>query len=540
MGRYRIVDKIAEGGMGVVYRAQHTLLAERWAAIKFLRRSLSSEQEAVDRFFIEARAAASIGHAGIVEIFDFGYDEDNNVYLIMEYLEGETLKKRLRAQGILPTPEATALVRGVAGALEHAHAKNIIHRDLKPENIFLVKEPEFPGGLRPKVLDFGLAKLLEERGSGHTRTGIMLGTPTYMSPEQCAGSRTIDHRSDLYSLGCIFYELVCGRPPFVSDSVGGLIGAHMYAEVPSLHRWNETIHPVLEEVIITMLAKDPGNRFQSMGELRETLERAFPEELADEATERLVAGESSSGGVSLRDLWMSELASAGAARSNTDGLATQSLDIDILDIEDDDSGSYTDALRPREWLSELGPEPGARPPRSSSAPRRPAPSPGRASPMPPPRPPPAPRPREGARAVGPPVTIETRAVPPSPPMASNSPGARPREPEPAAKESPANGPLGSVQLSTLRGSAGEQASNRPAPAEAPMPSRHPEGPPRWSPAPALAGRRLSARSWSIGLGLMIVAAAVAALVLDAGSERSVSMSGEGRAADAGATRAVAV
>src|SRR5262249_3706534 len=158
VGSYRIIRKIGEGGMGAVYVAEHTLIG-RQAAIKVLQREMSHRQDLVTRFFNEARAATAVKHPGIVEIYDFGYHTGGSAYIVMEYLEGETLAARLRRTGPLPAARAAALGRQVAGALGAAHAKGIVHRDLKPDNIFIVRDPDIMDGERSKILDFGIAKL---------------------------------------------------------------------------------------------------------------------------------------------------------------------------------------------------------------------------------------------------------------------------------------------------------------------------------------------------------------------------------------------
>jgi serine/threonine protein kinase len=187
------------------------------AAVKVLLPELSNNREIVNRFFNEARAATSVRHPGIVEIFDFGYMPSGLAYIVMELLDGESLSRVLVARGRLSEQEALVYTRGIASALAPAHAQGIVHRDLKPDNIFLVRDPDMLGGLRPKILDFGIAKVTEAQrigGVSKTRTGAVLGTPTYMSPEQCRGTGEIDARSDLYAVGCILYEMLVGRPPF--------------------------------------------------------------------------------------------------------------------------------------------------------------------------------------------------------------------------------------------------------------------------------------------------------------------------------------
>ncbi len=272
VGSYQITAKIAEGGMGVVYRAQHQLIGKP-AAVKLLLPELSSNQEVVNRFFTEARAATSIRHPGIVEVFDFGYLPNGMAYIVMELLDGEPLSRRLAARGRLQERESLIIIRGVASALAAAHAQGIVHRDLKPDNIFLVPDPDMPGGERPKILDFGIAKVSEaQRGSASkTRTGSVMGTPTYMSPEQCRGAGEVDHRSDIYALGCILYEMVTGKPPFQAEGIGEIIASHLFIEpVPPTHLV-PTLGSSTEGLIMNLLAKKPEMRIQSASELARLL-----------------------------------------------------------------------------------------------------------------------------------------------------------------------------------------------------------------------------------------------------------------------------
>ena len=205
---------IGRGGMGAVYAGEHVLLG-RSAAIKVLLPELSQKQDVVMRLFNEARAATAIRHPGIIEVYDFGWTPEGAAFIVMEHLEGETLGRRA-SRARLRWQSALAIARQIAGALAAAHGKGIVHRDLKPDNIFLVSDPEVPGGERIKLLDFGIAKLAGESSAtvNVTETGSVMGTPTYMAPEQCRGV-AVDHRADLYSLGCIVFELCTGRPPFV-------------------------------------------------------------------------------------------------------------------------------------------------------------------------------------------------------------------------------------------------------------------------------------------------------------------------------------
>jgi len=229
----------------------------------------------VNRFFNEARAATSIRHPGIVEVFDFGYLPSGMAYLVMEFLDGEPLSRRLASVGRLDERTALMIVRGIASALAAAHAKGIVHRDLKPDNVFLVPDVDLEGGERAKLLDFGIAKLADSQRTGEasarTRTGAVMGTPTYMSPEQCRGAGEVDHRSDLYSLGCILYEMLTGRPPFVAEGIGEIIGAHLFFPPDPPRQHAPGLSMQVEALTLQLLAKKPEERIQSASELARLL-----------------------------------------------------------------------------------------------------------------------------------------------------------------------------------------------------------------------------------------------------------------------------
>ena len=271
VGSYRILSKLSVGGMGTVFKAEHLLIG-KLAAVKVLHPELSGSREIVNRFFNEAKATTSIKHPGIVEIFDFGYMASGHAFLIMEFLEGMSLARRLKTRGRMGEGEAAMLLRAVCSALSAAHAKGIVHRDLKPDNIYMVTDGDSPTGDRPKVLDFGIAKLTDIGLAGTaTKTGAVMGTPTYMSPEQCKGTGDVDHRADLYSLGCIFYELITGRPPFSKLGAGELIGAHIYAQPEPPSKYNPAISKDSEMLIMALLQKRPEKRPQTCKELGQRL-----------------------------------------------------------------------------------------------------------------------------------------------------------------------------------------------------------------------------------------------------------------------------
>jgi serine/threonine protein kinase len=267
-GAYRVLGKLGEGGMGTVFLAEHSLIGRR-AAIKVLRAERSVARDNVERFFNEARATSAVVDPGIVQVFDFGVTEDNTAYIVMEYLEGEVLLQRLRRLHRLAPLDALRIVRQVAGSLAAAHAAGIVHRDLKPENLFVVRDSETPGGERVKILDFGIAKLADNNDARmHTRPGAVMGTPVYMSPEQCSDTSKTDHRADIYSLGCVLYHLLTGVPPFDLQGFGAIAAAHLHDPVTPPSALIAHLPIELDAVVLRCLAKAPGDRFQTMGELQ--------------------------------------------------------------------------------------------------------------------------------------------------------------------------------------------------------------------------------------------------------------------------------
>lgn len=256
--------------MGVVYLAEHTLIGRK-AAVKMLHAELSLNEAIVGRFFNEARATTLIKHPGIVEVFDFGRHASGSAYIVMEFLEGESLTARIRRAAPLPAADVVAIGRQIASALGAAHDKGIVHRDLKPDNLFLVPDYEAAGGARVKVLDFGIAKLAVG-GDVKTRTGALIGTPMYMSPEQCRDTGDVDLRTDVYALGCILFEAACGRTPFLQEGVVGLISAHVLDDPPRPRSLIPSVPVELEETILRALAKRREDRQASMHQLKAELD----------------------------------------------------------------------------------------------------------------------------------------------------------------------------------------------------------------------------------------------------------------------------
>ena len=253
IGNYVIERELGRGGMGVVYAAKHRVLG-RPAAIKLLLANTIEHRDRVERFFNEARAAMAIDHPGVVKIYDVGVAADDRAYIAMELLDGHSLASRLE-HGPLPLRVAVDFARQIADALAAAHAAGVIHRDLKPDNIIVLGDAN-----RLKLVDFGIAKLAGPV-SVRTATGAVIGTPLYMSPEQCEGLREVDARTDLYSLGCVMFAMLTGRPPFENAGTGGLIGAHLHLAPPSLRSRCPTASAALEAVVQCLLAKSRDHRF---------------------------------------------------------------------------------------------------------------------------------------------------------------------------------------------------------------------------------------------------------------------------------------
>jgi serine/threonine protein kinase len=267
-GKYKIIKKIGEGGMGSVYLADQEPI-DRKVAIKVLLGKLAEDEVAVKRFEQEARAISRMQHPNTVTIYDYG-TEGERLYIVMEFLRGKTLTQVLRQDGVLVPPRACKIMKQVCSSLGDAHAAGIIHRDLKPDNIFLTEIGGDPDWV--KVLDFGVAKLADTDGGTLTQTGMIFGTPKYMSPEQAEG-RPIDYRADIYALGVVLYELLVGRPPFIADTPVGLLLKHISEPAPPFSRVRPdlNIDPRIEAIVMKSLEKNPDRRQQIVGELAQEL-----------------------------------------------------------------------------------------------------------------------------------------------------------------------------------------------------------------------------------------------------------------------------
>ncbi|MFQ5793057.1 MAG: serine/threonine-protein kinase, partial [Acidobacteriota bacterium] len=266
-GKYRIDGFIKRGGMGAVYRATHLML-DKPVAVKLINPELVTSADIVRRFQREARAASQLNHPNIVTVHDLGQTEDGTLYIVMELVEGVSLKQLVKEEGPLQPERAVSFVRAIASALSLAHKNGVIHRDLKPQNIMICRDSEGVEG--PKLLDFGIAKTFETEGPALTSTGMVLGTPQYMAPEQAKGA-SVDGRSDLYALGIILYEMLVGRVPFNDQSVPAVLVKQMSEPPRPPSQLRPELPPALESIVLQCLEKEPDARFGSAEELLRAL-----------------------------------------------------------------------------------------------------------------------------------------------------------------------------------------------------------------------------------------------------------------------------
>ena len=268
-GRYRLEARIGAGGMSTVYRALDETL-ERQVAIKLMNREVASDSDQLERFRREARAVAQLSHPHVVGVIDAGEDE-SRPYIVFEYVEGETLKERIRRQGRLPINEAVAYAIEIARALGAAHARHIVHRDVKPQNVLIDEEGS------AKVTDFGIARTLDEEGL--TADGRVLGTTDYVSPEQALGQR-VTGQSDLYSLGVVLYEMLTGEVPFKGESQVAVAMKHVREQMPDVQAKRPEVSAALAAVVDTATAKRQEDRYANDAELIADLEDALAIETA--------------------------------------------------------------------------------------------------------------------------------------------------------------------------------------------------------------------------------------------------------------------
>ncbi|MBK9070878.1 MAG: protein kinase [Myxococcales bacterium] len=268
LGNYKIVSRLGNGGMGAVYLAEHPVIGKR-VAVKVIHKDLAASRDVIARFFQEARAVTAIGHEHIVEAHDFGQAPDGEYFYVMEYLQGETLAALMVAQRQVELSRACKIAIQIAGALGAAHERGIMHRDLKPDNVMLIDRR----GDRDyvKLLDFGLAKFFDGNTTGLTAVGSVVGTPQYMSPEACQSQKQVDHRTDIYALGVLLFQMVSGRLPFHSPDTATLLRMQVFDPPPLVRAFAPHVPPALERVIACCLAKSPAERFASMRELAAAL-----------------------------------------------------------------------------------------------------------------------------------------------------------------------------------------------------------------------------------------------------------------------------
>jgi eukaryotic-like serine/threonine-protein kinase len=292
-GRYRVESVLGEGGMGIVYKAVHAALRKP-LAIKVLRPEVSKNEQIVARFRQEAQSASQIGNQHIIDISDFGALPDGSTYFVMEFLSGRSLTTAFEQDRISPE-RAIHIAKQLCKALGAAHENGIVHRDMKPDNVQLIERGDDKDFV--KVLDFGIAKV----GSGTsklTQAGQVFGTPHYMSPEQCAGT-AVDHRTDIYAIGVILYEMATGSVPFDADNLMGILTKHLYENPIPPHELPPPVNvpPALEAVILKCLAKKPEQRYQSMSELLGDLEAVesglTPQAVMDQVTRTAHGGQTS-------------------------------------------------------------------------------------------------------------------------------------------------------------------------------------------------------------------------------------------------------
>ena len=272
-GRYLLRDLLGQGGMATVHLADDTVL-DRPVAVKSMLGNMSAEPSFRERFRREAQAVARLNHPNIVSVFDSGEDVNEDgvhaPFIVMEYIEGGSLSSVLRddiaAHGAMPTDKALKITGDVLAALGASHEQGLVHRDIKPANVMLTRRNTV------KVMDFGIARAMQSGVTSMTQTGMVVGTPQYLSPEQALG-KAVDARSDLYSVGCLLFELLTGRLPFESDTALGMAYQHVQDTPPAPSSFNAAVTPAVDALVARALRKDPGHRFQTADEMREECER---------------------------------------------------------------------------------------------------------------------------------------------------------------------------------------------------------------------------------------------------------------------------
>lgn len=270
--RYQSIEFIGRGGMGAVYKALDTQTNEN-VAIKVLRPELAADKGAVKRFEQEVTAAIELRHPNLVHVYSAGKTSDGIPYMVMNYIHGEGLDEVIRFERLIPTERAVNIFIQTAEAVAHAHSKGIVHRDLKPSNILITNAPG--GEDKVFIVDFGIAKMLTTNieQTQLTQSGELFGSPLYMSPEQCSG-KPLDFRSDIYSLGCVMYEVLCGKPPFVEENPFQVMLHQVQSEPISIKNANPSLilHKDLDYLVMGCLQKDPKDRFQTIEQILKDLQ----------------------------------------------------------------------------------------------------------------------------------------------------------------------------------------------------------------------------------------------------------------------------
>jgi serine/threonine-protein kinase len=273
-GRYRVERLLGQGGMGSVWAGRHLTLGQL-VAIKFIHPGLATSVEALRRFDTEAKAAARLKTRNAVAVYDHGVTADGEPYIVMEYLEGESLEQRIRRQGPLPLGEVVSIVCQAARALSAAHEQGIVHRDLKPDNVFLARDREAgPAGYVVKLVDFGIAKIVDDeasRGASTTQAGMVLGTPHYMSPESLTASAPVGPASDIWSLGACAFAAACGRVPFEGDAIGDVVLKVCAAPMPIPSRVVPSLPPAFDEWFKRACARQMVDRFPTVADAERAL-----------------------------------------------------------------------------------------------------------------------------------------------------------------------------------------------------------------------------------------------------------------------------
>jgi serine/threonine-protein kinase len=274
-GRYRLMRLLGEGGIGAVYQGEHILMRKP-VAVKILKREAAAERDVVMRFVREAQVSSRLSNPHCVTVHDFGQTPDRSLYLVMELIDGESLRERLLREPKLPLHLSYQIIAQLLDALAAAHDIGVTHRDVKPENIMLIEDPERGGQPFLKLLDFGIARPIEPMAAGVTRAGFTVGTPGYIAPEQALG-KTVDGRADLYAAGVILYEMLCGQRPFQGRSPMEVINNQLSAPLraPSKVASGLRIPPAFESALMRVLSKDPEKRFAGPKEFKSALEHAL-------------------------------------------------------------------------------------------------------------------------------------------------------------------------------------------------------------------------------------------------------------------------